>query len=316
MSDSFHYPPDLFNLLVDLIPILNKGKRDVLTFFQGAGVPQAMLADHASALARDASGVRKFEIARSVLTRLNDAGDSAMRPRREVVRRVVEFTDFAACWESDRFKAEALVARVKGIVDLKDAATRLENERSRREIGERQARSALAARERAAKEEERERVLQAFKAVILDSNPQRRGKRLEGVVNDLFRVAGLLVREAFEIRDDQTGRAIEQIDGVIELDGSLYLVEIKWWNQPLGPAETSQHLVRVFTRGDIGGIFISATGYTDGALLHHREAVTKKTVVMCRLDQVMAVVDTGGSLADELRRRVRAARIDRDPFLR
>lgn len=37
MTDiTFHYPPELFNLLVDAIPALNRGKRDVLVFFRGA----------------------------------------------------------------------------------------------------------------------------------------------------------------------------------------------------------------------------------------------------------------------------------------
>jgi hypothetical protein len=35
---TFHYPPELFNLLVDTIPVLNRSKKDVLLFFRGAGV--------------------------------------------------------------------------------------------------------------------------------------------------------------------------------------------------------------------------------------------------------------------------------------
>ena len=36
---TFHYPPELFSLLVDTIPLLNRSKKDVLLFFRGAGVP-------------------------------------------------------------------------------------------------------------------------------------------------------------------------------------------------------------------------------------------------------------------------------------
>ena len=42
---TFHYPPDLFNLLVDTIPLLNRSKRDVLLFFRGAGVHAEMTCD-------------------------------------------------------------------------------------------------------------------------------------------------------------------------------------------------------------------------------------------------------------------------------
>jgi hypothetical protein len=53
---------------------------------------------------------------------------------------------------------------------------------------------------------------------------------------------------------------VEQIDGVVELDGRLYLVEVKWWHDPLGPGDVAQHLVRVFNRGHARGIFIAASG--------------------------------------------------------
>lgn len=42
---TFHYPPELFNLLVDVVPLLNRSKQDVLVFFRGAGVADAMTAD-------------------------------------------------------------------------------------------------------------------------------------------------------------------------------------------------------------------------------------------------------------------------------
>ncbi len=62
-------------------------------------------------------------------------------------------------------------------------------------------------------------------------------------------------------RNNRSLRAhmVEQIDGVIELDGELNLVEIKWWSVPLGAGEVSHHLVRVFNRGHLRGIFISAS---------------------------------------------------------
>jgi restriction system protein len=42
---TFDYPPELFNLLVDTIPLLHRSKKDVLLFLRGAGVPDSMLAD-------------------------------------------------------------------------------------------------------------------------------------------------------------------------------------------------------------------------------------------------------------------------------
>jgi restriction system protein len=94
-------------------------------------------------------------------------------------------------------------------------------------------------------------------ALFGKNNPQKRGKRLEGVLNALFSSERLLLREAFTIKGHCGEGVIEQIDGLVEMEGHLYLVELKWWNASLGIAEISPHLVRVFNRGgQARGIFI------------------------------------------------------------
>ena len=85
---------ELLQLLVDTIPRLCKSKRDVFLFFRGAGTKRSMLSDLEGQLAKDRESINKFDIARTVLARLNEAGDKALRERREVVKRVYEFEDF------------------------------------------------------------------------------------------------------------------------------------------------------------------------------------------------------------------------------
>ncbi|WP_341648233.1 hypothetical protein [Thauera humireducens] len=101
MDERFHFPPDVFNLLVDTIPLLCKGKDDVLLFLRGAGVPQEDLATMTAQVRADRNSVSKFAIVRDVLEKLNKRGDSALAARREVIKRVVEFEEFSMCWESD-----------------------------------------------------------------------------------------------------------------------------------------------------------------------------------------------------------------------
>jgi restriction system protein len=74
---TFHYPPELFNLLVDAIPVLDKSKRDVLLFFQGAGVAADLTKDLAQRLQIEAKSIGKHEIARTVLERLNKRGEGS-----------------------------------------------------------------------------------------------------------------------------------------------------------------------------------------------------------------------------------------------
>jgi len=90
---AFHYPPELFNLLVDVVPLLNRSKQDVLVFFRGAGVPDSMISDIAAHLRATPKDVNKYQMVRTVLERLNSRGDSALRERREVLRRVVDFAN-------------------------------------------------------------------------------------------------------------------------------------------------------------------------------------------------------------------------------
>ena len=69
-------------------------------------------------------------------------------------------------------------------------------------------------------------VRKALAALFSETNPQERGRNLEGVLNRLFELHGILVREAF-LRVGDTGEGvIEQIDGVISLDGEIYLDEM------------------------------------------------------------------------------------------
>ena len=129
MSVEFQYPPDLFSLLVDTIPLLCRSKQDVIVFFKGAGVPPTMTNDLVRKINKDKDSIKKYEIARTVLTRINEKGDSTLVLRREVVRRVVEFENFSSCWASDQLKAKGLVSEVRRLVNVKDSFTRMNQER-------------------------------------------------------------------------------------------------------------------------------------------------------------------------------------------
>ena len=129
MDITFHYPPDLLALLIDAIPRLCRGKADVIMFFRGAGVDQTLFSDLERRVRFDRSSIGKHEIARTVLERLNQRGEATLRERREVVKRVVEFEDFSACWDNDRLIAQGLVAQVRKLVDVKDSFTRMKDER-------------------------------------------------------------------------------------------------------------------------------------------------------------------------------------------
>ncbi len=253
MDITFHYPPELFQLIIDTIPLLCRSKKAVLLFFQGAGVETDVLSDLWQRVEQDKETINKYDMVRTALTRLNERGEATLRERREILKRITEFEDFSTCWPNDELKAKGLVGEIRRVVDVKDSFTRMRQEADR----ERQKRQAEH-QEKLKVIEQKQAELNSIKNDLYElfgmpsSQSQRRGKLLEGILNRLFKAADILVREAFEVVSQEGEGIIEQIDGVVEIDGYLYLVEMKWWKNPLGKIEVSPHLVNVFNRGHAG----------------------------------------------------------------
>ena len=230
MNIIYHYPPELLNLLVDTIPLLNRSKRDVLFFFRGAGVSESILRDMENAVRYNKEAITKYDIVRDILTKLNELGEPTLRERREVLKRVIEFESFEACWDSDRLKAKGLVHEIRQIVNIKDSFTRMKQEKEKVEQKNKE--------EYLKKIEERQKLNRA-KEVFKDEistlffmkDPHKRGKLFEDVLNRLFSAFGILVKEAFSLTGESKEGVVEQIDGVVEIDGDYYLVEMKWWGQ-------------------------------------------------------------------------------------
>ena len=314
MSDSYHYPPEVFSLLVDTIPLLCRSKDDVLLFLRGAGIPLADLADLQRRVNTDRENINKYEITRTVLQTINERGDSYLRHRREVLKRVVEFEDYSSCWPADQLKAKGLTAEIRRVVNVKDSFTKMSQERDK-EKGER-VHAATLAREQALERQSRlAQVKSDFYALFgMANEPQKRGIHLEKVLNDLFGVFGILVKENFKRRSPDGPEVIEQIDGVIELDAHLYLVEMKWVSGPIGVGLISQHLVRLFSRADARGLFIASDGYAETTISQCRDFLSQKIIALCTLHEFVALLEREGNLQELLRKKVRIAELDKQPF--
>jgi len=315
MEESYHYPPEVLNLLVDTVPLLCKAKNDVLVFFRGAGVSESLMSDLTQRVRIDRENINKYEIARTVIQRINEKGDSELRTRREIVKRVVEFEDFSTCWANDQLKAKGLVGELRRVVNVKDSFTRMSQERER----EKKERINIKEKELSEKRkryEEIERIKADFYSLFsLENEPQKRGKHLEKVLNALFSSYGILVKEDFKRVDPDGAGIIEQIDGVIEFSGHIYLVEMKWVKKPIGVEKLSQHLVRVYGRPDARGLFIASDGYADSAIAQCREALSQKTIALVSLHEIVRMLERQGDLVQLLGKKVQAATVDKNPYL-
>lgn len=315
MADEFHYPPHVFELLVDTIPRLSRGKSGVVLFLQGAGVAEEDLAEVAHTVRTDPAAINKFEIVRNVLAKVNARGDNGLRARREIIKRVTEFESFETCWPEDRLKAKGLVVSVREAVNAKDSFTRMKNERDteREQVMSRQRADQAAVALRRAKIEDVSKRL--FALFGMDDKPQERGKLLESVLNDLFKVYDIQVREDFRRKAPDSNVVLEQIDGVIELDGSIHLVEMKWLNVPVGMGEFSPHLSRLFMRPNAHGIFIATNGYTAPVITECTNALNLKTMFLCSLQEFVSLLQRQDDLIAFLKKKSQAAIIDKNPYL-
>lgn len=310
---TYHYPPALFELLIEAISKLCKSKPAIIDFFIGAGVSKSMISDIIEQVRENRDSIRKIDMVRSVLTRLNQEGETTLRTRREVIKRIVEWSDFSTCWPDEELAAQGLVTRIQKMVDERDTATKL-NKVLQDEIHNK--------REKARKEQEKvqertgkiRKVREDLFALFTEKNPQKRGKALEGVLNRLFEINGILVREAFTVAGSQKEGVVEQIDGVVEIDSRIYIVEMKWLNTPVDTGEVSHHLVRIYNRAETHGIFISASGYTKAAIDACKEALQQKIIVLSTLEEFVHLLNAESSLKDFLQRKIQVAILDKNPL--
>ncbi|MEW6710959.1 MAG: restriction endonuclease [Candidatus Riflebacteria bacterium] len=314
MDIIYQYPPELFNLLVDTIPLLCRSKTDCLLFFQGAGVEFEILRDLDAKLKADRNSTNKFEIVRTVIKRLNEKGEGSLRERREILKRVTQYDDFSTCWPNDQLKAKGLVSEIQRVINVKDSFTRLNQEREKERL------SRIEENQKRINDQEKKRLeLETLKkdffSLFSSSDPHARGKLLEGALNRIFAHFNVLIREAFTIKGTNNEGVVEQIDGVVEIDGEIYLVEMKWWAKPIDKGEVSQHLVGVYHRSCARGIFISASGYTPAAILICKEALLKGVFVLCDLKEIVFLLERGDNFKEYLKEKIKAAIIEKNPYV-
>ena len=195
-NDVFHYPPELFDLLIDTIPLLNKSKKGVILFFKGAGVSELILKDISRKIENDRENINKYEITRTILSRINENSDLYLRERREIVKRITEIESFDICWDADRLKAKGLVYEIQRIVNVKDAFVRMQQEKDK-EFQKNASNYTLKVEAIRKKKELTDLIKKDFYALFSEINPQVRGLKLELVLNRFFEINGIGIREAF-----------------------------------------------------------------------------------------------------------------------
>lgn len=110
-----------------------------------------------------------------------------------------------------------------------------------------------------------ESIRQKFLELHGMSEPQKRGKRFEEVLNDLFALYDMEPKLAFNL-------ANEQLDGAITFDTDDYVIEAKWHADPIGRDQLDIFDTKVRRKGKNAlGIFISVSRFTSAALDEYKQ---------------------------------------------
>jgi restriction system protein len=162
-----------------------------------------------------------------------------------------------------------------------------------------------------------EAVKKEFYDLFALKDPKRRGKLLEGALNRVFEVAGILITEAFVVVGTDGEGVVEQVDGAVEIDGKPFLVEMKWWNAPIGRDPMCSHLVRVYGRGGLAhGIFISYTDYTEPAISVCKDALGRGAVIaLCTLAELVRALENRADLKVFFKDKIDAAIVKKMPYM-
>lgn len=106
----------------------------------------------------------------------------------------------------------------------------------------------------------------AFLAMHEMTDKHERGRRFERFLNALFELHDLNPRAAYNLPH-------EQIDGAFTFDTDDYLLEARWWNSPMQPADVHPFKVKVESKArHTLGLFISINGFTAGAVELYSQA--------------------------------------------
>ncbi len=143
-------------------------------------------------------------------------------------------------------------------------------------------------------------------AIYKIDDAQKRGYAFEDFLNYYFTLEGLKPREPFKING-------QQVDGSIELNKSIYLIEAKWKKTKTSKPDVVQFQKKVEERSGITrGIFISLSGYSDEAI--NPSGLGKTKIILVEVEEIKDILNKRVSLKTLLEYKVRLLAEEGKPF--
>ncbi|MBN9397127.1 MAG: hypothetical protein J0H83_17905 [Candidatus Melainabacteria bacterium] len=193
----------------------------------------------------------------------------------------------------------ALRQQIKGLDELLRDQKAIEETRARHHSHQKKISGVVSALEQLNTE---------FKALIRETNPHKRGYKLEKILKGLFDVFDLDPRASFKIIG-------EQIDGAFTFDNTDYLLEAKWQRNPVNVGDLDRLQAKVSRKLDNTlGLYVSVNGYSEDGL----EAFKYDRPKLYLVDgaDLMAVLENRIDLQSLLKRKKREASQTGNIYLR
>lgn len=153
-----------------------------------------------------------------------------------------------------------------------------------------------------------EDIRKQFFELVSSDNPQQRGFILEKVLKGLFELFDLDPKASFKIVG-------EQIDGAFSFEGTDYLLEAKWQQEPVA-ANDLDSLAGKLSRKleNTLGLFLSINGFSEDAVKAHSSG--RRLVLLMDGSDLMAVLEGRIDLVQLLYRKRRKAAETGNIYLR
>lgn len=200
-------------------------------------------------------------------------------------------------YDAAKMALETLRSQVEPYRRLRDQ----EEEAERRRASER-----AAAEIRQAMSAKIQQLQTSFFA-MLKLEPQRRGYELEKLLNELF--------AAFDVDAKGSFRVVgEQIDGAFTHDGTDFLLEAKWRNEPTPLADLDSFSMKVSRKLDNTlGLLLSMNGFQTSAVAMHSQS--RPSVILMDGSDLSAVLEARIALPVLLSRKKQHAARTGETFL-
>lgn len=153
-----------------------------------------------------------------------------------------------------------------------------------------------------------EELAKEYYQLLGTAEPQQRGYRLEKIIRELFTLYDLDPRAAFRIVG-------EQIDGAFTFEGTDYLFEGKWQQEPVGAADLDILAGKLGRKLDNTlGLFLSINGFSEDGVKAHSSG--RRMMILMDGSDLMAILEGRIDLIQLLLRKRREASQTGNIYLR